>query len=343
MSGSFVVSGECCARLEKVGADSYISQLTLEAKAMNRKEQSEMIRVLDKLVGVVGILIIPLGLLLFGQQFFVSKASFSSSIVSMVAAVIGMIPEGLYLLASVALAISVIRLSSQKVLVHDMKCIETLARVDVLCVDKPWFSVLTKLTYSAYLNILWLICSLPIFTIGASTTALFYCTLKMAEDRDEGLTRMFFRAFRSNFKSATKLWLILLALGCFLGVDGFVLSRLWNTSAFWAILTALVIGAAVLYAIVLLYAFPLLARFENTTLGILRTSFAVGVRYLFCTLLMAFIYAVMGWITVCVFAPAFLLGMGLCAMLCSFLLVKIIHLIGGDPDAADEESHNEER
>ena len=123
MSGSFVVSGECCARLEKVGADSYISQLTLEAKAMNRKEQSEMIRVLDKLVGVVGILIIPLGLLLFGQQFFVSKASFSSSIVSMVAAVIGMIPEGLYLLASVALAISVIRLSSQKVLVHDMKCI----------------------------------------------------------------------------------------------------------------------------------------------------------------------------------------------------------------------------
>lgn len=136
MSGSFVVSGECCARLENVGADSYISQLTLEAKAINCKEQSEMIRVLDKLVGVVGILIIPLGLLLFGQQFFVSKASFSSSIVSMVAAVIGMIPEGLYLLASVALAISVIRLSSQKVLVHDMKCIETLARVDVLCVDK---------------------------------------------------------------------------------------------------------------------------------------------------------------------------------------------------------------
>ena len=209
--------------------------------------------------------------------------------------------------------------------------------------DKPWFSLLTKLTYSAYLNILWLICSLPIFTIGASTTALFYCTLKMAEDRDEGLTRMFFRAFRSNFKPATKLWLILLALGCFLGVDGFVLSRLWNTSAFWTILTALVIGAAVLYAIVLLYAFPLLARFENTTLGILRTSLAVGVRYLFCTLLMAFIYAVMGWITVCVFAPAFLLGMGLCAMLCSFLLVKIIHRIGGDPDAADEESHDEER
>lgn len=136
MSGSFVVSGECYARLEKVGADSYISQLTLKAKAMNRKEQSEMIRILDKLVGVVGILIIPIGVLLFVQQFFFSNASFSSSIVSMVAAVIGMIPEGLYLLASVALVVSVMRLASQKVLVHDMKCIETLARVDVLCVDK---------------------------------------------------------------------------------------------------------------------------------------------------------------------------------------------------------------
>ncbi len=89
----------------------------------------------------------------------------------------------------------------------------------------------------------------------------------MAEDRDGGLTRMFFRAFRSNFKAATKLWLILLALGFFSGVDSFVLSRLWNTSAFWTILTALVIGAAVLYAIVLLYAFPLLARFKTQRLA----------------------------------------------------------------------------
>lgn len=136
MSGSFIVSGECYARLDKVGEDSYISKLTLEAKAMNSEEQSEMIRVLDKLVGVVGILIIPIGLLLFGQQFFFSGASFSKSITSMVAAVIGMIPEGLYLLASVALVVSVMRLASKKVLVHDMKCIETVARVNVLCVDK---------------------------------------------------------------------------------------------------------------------------------------------------------------------------------------------------------------
>ena len=136
MSGSFVVSGSCHARLDKVGADSYISQLTLEAKAMQQGEQSEMIRSLDKLVKIVGIALIPIGIILFVQSYFYNHDSFRQSIISMVAAVLGMIPEGLYLLASVALAVSAMRLASKKVLLHDMKSIETLARVNVLCVDK---------------------------------------------------------------------------------------------------------------------------------------------------------------------------------------------------------------
>ena len=136
MSGSFVVSGSCHARLDKVGADSYISQLTLEAKAMQQGEQSEMIRSLDKLVKVVGIALIPIGSILFVQSYFFNHDTFRQSIISMVAAVLGMIPEGLYLLASVALAVSAMRLASKKVLLHDMKSIETLARVNVLCVDK---------------------------------------------------------------------------------------------------------------------------------------------------------------------------------------------------------------
>lgn len=136
LSGSFIVSGECRARLDKVGEDSYISKLTVEAKAAKEGEQSEMIRSLNKLVKVVGILIIPIGILLFSQQFFIEKIGFQTSVTSMVAAVIGMIPEGLYLLATVALVVSVMRLAKQKVLAHDMKCIETLARVNVLCVDK---------------------------------------------------------------------------------------------------------------------------------------------------------------------------------------------------------------
>lgn len=136
MSGSFIVSGQCHARFDKVGEDSYISKLTLQAKAMQSKEQSEMIRSLDKLVKCVGVAIIPIGIVLFSQAFFIQHDGFRESVTSMIAAVIGMIPEGLYLLASVALAVSSIRLAQKKVLLHDMKCIETLARVDVLCVDK---------------------------------------------------------------------------------------------------------------------------------------------------------------------------------------------------------------
>lgn len=136
MSGSFIVSGSCRARLERVGIDSYISQLTMQAKKTRKGEQSEMIRSLNRIVKITGIIIIPIGLALFYQQHFLEHRNVSSSIQAMVAAVIGMIPEGLFLLASTTLAISAMRLAMGKVLVHDMKCIETLARVDVLCVDK---------------------------------------------------------------------------------------------------------------------------------------------------------------------------------------------------------------
>lgn len=136
MSGSYIVSGTCHARLEKVGEQSYISQLTIQAKKAKKGEQSEMIRSLNKIVMIAGIIIIPIGIALFYQQYFLDEAGVKDSIQSMVAAVIGMIPEGLFLLASTTLAISAMRLAMGKVLVHDMKCIETLARVDVLCVDK---------------------------------------------------------------------------------------------------------------------------------------------------------------------------------------------------------------
>ena len=136
LSGRFVVSGKACARLEKVGKDSYISKLTLQATKSKKGEQSEMIRSLNYLIMVMGIIIIPIGIALFVQSFIYNEGTFHDSITGMVAAIIGMIPEGLYLLTSVALAVSSVRLAQKKVLIHDMKCIETLARVNVLCVDK---------------------------------------------------------------------------------------------------------------------------------------------------------------------------------------------------------------
>lgn len=132
MSGSFIVSGSCKARLTKVGAESYISQLTIQAKKVRTGEQSEMIRSLNKIVKIAGIIIIPMGALQFWHMRFVKDMGYVQSIRSTVASIIGMIPEGLFLLASVTLAISAMRLARHKVLVHNMKCIETLARTDVL-------------------------------------------------------------------------------------------------------------------------------------------------------------------------------------------------------------------
>lgn len=136
MSGSFIIAGKCRARLTAVGKDSYISKLTLEAKKMKNVERSEMIQDLDILVKFVGVALVPIGIVLFIQGIFINHESLHDNITSMVAAVLGMIPEGLYLLTSVALAVSSMRLAKKKVLLHDMKSIETLARVDVLCVDK---------------------------------------------------------------------------------------------------------------------------------------------------------------------------------------------------------------
>lgn len=136
LSGSFVVAGECYARLDKVGKESYISRLATQAKSMGSGEQSEMVRSINQIVKWVGILIIPISIILFYQSFYINHTTLQKGVTSTVAAIIGMIPEGLYLLTTIALALSTMRLAKNKVLLHDMKSIETLARVDVLCVDK---------------------------------------------------------------------------------------------------------------------------------------------------------------------------------------------------------------
>ena len=136
LSGSFVVSGKCRMRLDFVGGDSYAARLAQQAKENQGVGRSEMMRSLDKLIRFIGFALIPIGVALFCNSYFVLEEGFAGSVTSMVAALIGMIPEGLYLLTSVALAVSVMRLASRKTLVQELAAVETLARVDVLCVDK---------------------------------------------------------------------------------------------------------------------------------------------------------------------------------------------------------------
>ena len=135
MSGSFVVSGECKARLTHVGVDSYAARLTEKAKEVKNKK-SEMIKDIETIIKVAGILIIPVGILMIIDSVVINGRNLQDGVVAVVSAIVGMIPEGLYLLLTVALTMSAARLALKKVLLHDMRSIETLARVDVLCVDK---------------------------------------------------------------------------------------------------------------------------------------------------------------------------------------------------------------
>ncbi len=182
----------------------------------------------------------------------------------------------------------------------------------------------TKIAYCAYLNVLWFLCCLPIVTAGASTTALFYVTLKMAKDEEGNVTRSFFRAFRQNFRKATVIWLILLALGMVLALDGYVFYHMRFENAFWAVGTAVFLVALAAYAIVLMYIFPLLARFENTVRAMFFNSLMLGMRFLLCTVAMAVIYFVMAFVVINIFTPVIIFGEGLCALLCSHLLSNIM-------------------
>jgi len=132
-SGSFVVSGTCYAEAIHVGKDNYASQISMEAKYI-KKVNSEILNFINRIIKYVSIMIIPIGIVFFLNQF--RGAGLNDAIVSTVAALIGMIPEGLVLLTSTVLAVSVMRLSKYNVLVQELYCIETLARVDTICLDK---------------------------------------------------------------------------------------------------------------------------------------------------------------------------------------------------------------
>ena len=135
LSGSYVVGGKCYAKVEHIGNDNYTAQISSGAKYV-KKINSEIMNSLNKIIKILTFAIIPIGTLLFVNQLNIDGGSFKSAVVQTVAAVIGMIPEGLVLLTSTVLAVSVIRLSKSKVLVQELYCIETLARVDTLCLDK---------------------------------------------------------------------------------------------------------------------------------------------------------------------------------------------------------------
>ena len=206
-----------------------------------------------------------------------------------------------------------------------------------LAYDSPFSQVLLKLCYGCYLNLIWFICCIPVVTIGASTTALYYASLKIARGEDHALARMFFRSFRENFRQSTVLWLILLAAGLFLAGDGYLVYRLRASSTgaaavLWTLVLALVIAAALAYAIVLLFVFPLVASVSNTNWAMLKNSFFIGTHYLFCTILVFAVHFAMFFLVVSVFTPLIIFGEGLCALLSAYLMNNVLRACAYDPE-----------
>ena len=209
-----------------------------------------------------------------------------------------------------------------------------------LSYDSPFGQLMMKLCYSCCLNILWFLCCIPIVTIGASTTALYYTSLKIVRGEDHSLARMFFKSFRENFRQSTVLWLILLAAGLFLGADGYLVYRLRATSTgapavLWTLILALIIAAAVVYVIVLLFVFPLVASVSNTNWAMLKNSFLIGTRYLFCTILVFAVHFAMFFAVVSIFTPLFILGEGVCALISAYLMNNVLRACSYDPEEED--------
>ena len=202
--------------------------------------------------------------------------------------------------------------------------------------DSKFSQIMLKLCYGCYLNLLWMVCSLPVFTAGAATAALYDVTLRIAREEDPPLTTRFFRAFRENFRQATVLWLILLGVGALLGADAYILYHLYKSTAgmvsvICTLGLALIIVAAIAYVIVLIYVFPLVASVKNTSFAMLKNALLIGIHYLFCTILVFAIHFAMFFAVVAVFTPLIVFGEGLCALLSSYLLGKVIRACAYDP------------
>jgi uncharacterized membrane protein YesL len=188
--------------------------------------------------------------------------------------------------------------------------------------DSPAMRFLTRIGYAMFLNALWFFSCIPLVTVGASTTALYSVMQKVVRDEEAGITRSFFRAFRDNFRQATVIWLLLAAFGAFLGFDAYILFHLRTGSAgaFWTVLTAALAVLAVFWLVELLYVFPLLARFENTTPALMRNAVITGFHFLLVTVLVAAVHFVMGYLIIFVYTPLMFLGEGLCALISAWLM-----------------------
>lgn len=209
--------------------------------------------------------------------------------------------------------------------------------------DNPVWRFIGKFGDLIILNVLWIVCSLPIFTIGASTTAVYYVTLKLARDDDGYTIRSFFKSFKENFKQSTIIWLILLLAGAILGVDLYFFARLFNgSSTVKTVMLTVFLAMALIYAAVAMYIFPLQSRFYNPVKRTFFNAFFMSIRHLFRTIGMividgALIAAGFVFLIPPVLMIFMLFGFPLLAFINSYILSPVFNIYMPKEDRAEEE------
>lgn len=199
-------------------------------------------------------------------------------------------------------------------------------------VEGPLFSGLSRIADLFWLNVLFIVCCIPVFTIGASATALYYVTLKMVKNEECYITKSFFRSFKQNFKQATAIWLIMMVVGGLLVTDYLIMngtiadvSGLSDTIR--KVFLVVLLAAAIIYAFTLRYVFPLLARFDNTVKNTIRNSLLISIRHLPLSAVLVAIYVLAGFVFVKFLPQVFIfyliIVLALVAYVSSFMFVKI--------------------
>jgi uncharacterized membrane protein YesL len=190
--------------------------------------------------------------------------------------------------------------------------------------NSPLYRLLSKLTDILILSLLWLVCSLPVITIGAATTAVYYVNMKLVKDEEEYIVKSFLKAFRNNLKQGTILWMLFLAFGVVLATNYYQLFyKAEEAKIFFQGVTIL---ATVLYVFSFIYAFPLLARYNNSVGRILLNSIAISIRYFFRTLIIIILIAALlflGFYSTTTLFFVIVLGIGVVTFVVSAYVLKI--------------------
>ncbi|SCP96388.1 YesL family protein [Anaerobium acetethylicum] len=209
---------------------------------------------------------------------------------------------------------------------------------NLFSMDNKFFTFMNKVADLIILNILWLICCIPIVTAGASTTALFYSTIKLVRGEESYVSKDFFKSFRENLKQGILIWLIMLLAGLIIGADFYILYV--SDISYKIYILPVFLFIALIYYIILLYIFPLLSKFENTTKNMFKNALLIGIRNLPLTILLGIftgIIAVTAYIFVALIPLWLFLGVALAAYLASFIYSKIFEKIILSNDEADKD------